>query len=194
MGIHTLKIEPHWNYLLAVERDVEKISRYVEFDPKNFECFSIELARLLLACGAEIDVVCKQICRALNQNSRAESIGKYKTEIVAAYPDVPTFEVQIPRFGLVLHPWDEWRKPKGQPLWWTAYNKTKHQRDSEYHRANLKNTLNAVAGLFVMVLYLYRRKATIGELVPATQLLRVSGEHYGGSTQGYYELGINYAI
>ncbi|HXX54400.1 MAG TPA: hypothetical protein VEI28_07530 [Thermodesulfovibrionales bacterium] len=194
MAIRSQKIEPHWNYLLAIERDVEELSRYIEFDSKNFDCFSIELARLLLACGAEIDVVCKQICRDLNPQSTADSIGLYRTEIITAYPDIPTFEVQIPRFGLVFHPWDEWTKPSGIPFWWTAYNKTKHHRDSEYHQANLKNALNAVAGLFVMVLYLYREKAAGGELVPPTQLLRVSNKHYGGSTQGNFDMGINYKI
>jgi hypothetical protein len=59
MGINTEKIEPHWNYLLAIERDLDEISRFVEFDEKNFDCFSIEIARLLLASAAEVDVVCK---------------------------------------------------------------------------------------------------------------------------------------
>jgi hypothetical protein len=51
MTIHTHKIEPHWNYLLAIERDLD-----VEFDERNFDCFSIQIARVLLASGAETDV------------------------------------------------------------------------------------------------------------------------------------------
>ena len=61
MGIKTAKIDPHWNYFLAIERDLEPLSRYVEFNPKNFDCYSIEIARLLLAAAAEVDIVCKQI-------------------------------------------------------------------------------------------------------------------------------------
>ena len=52
MGIRTQKIEPHWNYLLAIERQLDEISRFVEFDKKNFDCFSIEIARLLLTSAA----------------------------------------------------------------------------------------------------------------------------------------------
>jgi hypothetical protein len=192
--IQTSKIEPHWSYLLSVERDLEELSRYVEFDQRNFETFGIEIARLLLACGAEVDIVCNQLCRKLNAASSASSINAYRDELVASYPSLPAFEVVLPRFGLTLHPWDEWNRQRGVPQWWTAYNKTKHERHTEYHRANLKNALNAVAGLFIVVLYLYREKAIMGELLPQPRLLRVGDDHYGGSTMGPYELGINYLL
>jgi hypothetical protein len=124
--------------------------------------------------------VCKQICKEINPKSKADKIHRYRTEILRAFPDVPAFQILVPRFGLTLTPWDEWGKPSGVPFWWTAYNKIKHNRDSEYHRAALKNVLNSVAGLFVMVLYLYRDKARNGQLLPSPQLLRVDDNHYGG--------------
>ncbi len=194
MGIQTNKIEPHWNYFLAMERDLDALSRYVEFDKKNFDCFSIEIARVLLASGAEVDVVCKQVCKVIDPRSSADKINKYRSKIKAAFPGIPQFGVLLPRFGLRLSPWDEWNKANGVPVWWTAYNKIKHQRDSEYHQASLKNALNAVAGLFVMVLYLYKEKAQLGELVPSPQLLRVDRDHFGGTTHGGYEFGINYLL
>lgn len=194
MGIRTAKIDPHWNYLLAIERDVERLSRYVEFDSRNFECFSIEIARVLLAAAAEVDVVCKQLCQKLNPKSKAEKINQYRDEIIAALPALPQFEVSLARFGMTLHPWDEWNNPTGVPFWWTAYNKTKHQRHAEYHRANLKNALNAVAGLFVVILHLYREKARAGELLPPARLLRVGDQHFLGDTHQGYEFGINYDV
>ena len=93
-----------------------------------------------------------------------------------------------------MHPWDEWNTAGGVPHWWTAYNKTKHERHTEYHQANLRNALNAVAGLFVMDLYLYREIAMTGELFPQPRLLRVGDAHYGGTAMGPYELGINYLL
>ena len=187
MGIQTQKIEPHWNYLLAIEHDLVELSRYVEFDEKNFDCFSIEIARILLASGAEVDVVCKQICKAIDAKSRAAKIHLYRNEIKLKFPGIPRFQVLLPRFGLTLKPWDEWNKPKGVPLWWTAYNKIKHQRDSEYQKANLKNALNAVAGLFVMLLHLYKAKNQLGESFSSPQLLWVSAGHIGGHTFGASE-------
>ena len=81
MAIQIQKIEPHWNYLLALERSIDEVSRYIEFDEGNFECFSIEIARILLACGAEVDVVCKQICRSISSTSDANNINMYRDEI-----------------------------------------------------------------------------------------------------------------
>jgi hypothetical protein len=194
MAIKSRKIEAHWNYLLAIEDDLERLSRFIEFDEKNFDCFSIEITRILLASGAEVDVVCKQICKKLNSNSSADGINQYRKEILAAYPAIPDFEVLLPRHGLRLKPWTIWNDPNRKPIWWDAYTKIKHHRDTEYDRANLKNALNAVGGLFVMVLYLYKEKAELGELAPSPQLLHVSAEHYGGFPIGGYESGYWYVL
>ncbi len=194
MAIQSQKIEPHWNYFLAVERDLDTLARYVEFDARNFDCFSIEIARVLLAAGAEVDVVCKRICRAGGAQTSAENISSYRDDVRRRFPRFPSFTVQIPRFGLTLRPWEEWADPQGVPFWWTAYNKIKHERDSQYHRASLKNGLNAVAGLFVAVLYLNKQKAETGELVPSPQLLRPDDAYFRGVTFGAYESGFTYML
>lgn len=195
MSIETNKIEEHWNYLLSIENDVEELSRFIGFHEDNFKCFSLEIARLLMASAAEVDVVCKQICKQLNPNSKAGSIGKYREEILPAYNGLPTFKVVMPRYGLTLVPWQNWAKQEDNvPFWWTANNKIKHHRHTHFKRGNLKNSLNAVAGLFVMVLYLYRDKANLGELLPPLKLFQVSEEHFNGTTFGNYEFGINYNI
>ncbi len=180
MAIQSTTTRPHWNYFIALERDVDVLSRYVEFDQRNFDCFSIEIARLLLAAGAEIDVVCKQLCQNIVPGSRADDINGYRNEIAGAIPNIPAFEVLVPRFGLSLHPWEEWRNANGVPFWWTAYNKIKHHRDSHFHRGSLKNALNAVAGLFVVTLYLYRNDAETGELSPGPQVFWPGAGHIRG--------------
>lgn len=195
MGIETKKIEVHWNYLLSIEKDLENISRFIELHGDNFKCFSIEISRLLMATAAEVDVVCKQICKKVNPKSKAGSINKYRDEILQVYNSIPDFKIIMPRYGLTLTPWKNWANQKNNvPFWWTAYNKIKHHRHTHYQRGNLENALNAVAGLFVMVLYLYREKARLGELLPALKLLQVTEEHFNGTTFGNYEFGINYNI
>jgi hypothetical protein len=194
MAITSSKIEAHWNYFLAIENDLERLSRFIEFDERNFNCFSVEISRILLASSAEVDVVCKQICKNLNPNSSAESINRYRSEIRAVYPVITEFEVILLRYGLKLRPWSKWRDPNGIPIWWNAYNKIKHHRDSEYQQANLQNALNAVGGLFVMVLYLYKEKAKLGELAPPPRLMHVGEEHYGGFPLGGQESGYVYIL
>lgn len=194
MGIESKRIEPHWNYLLALDADLVNVSRFVEFHKTNFDCFSIEIARLLLTASAEVDVVCKQLCKAIDPASTAENIHEYRDAIRPVYPRIPKFKVAMPGFGLILRPWDEWRKKTGVPVWWTAHNKVKHQRDAHYEKASLQNALNSVAGLFVLVLYLYKEKARLGELVPSPQLLRADGSNVAGAVIGGQDGGIAYVL
>lgn len=194
MGIRVQTVNSHWSFFLALEHDLEQLSRYIEFSQSNFACFSLEIARVLLAAGAEVDVVCKQLCKKLNPRSRAASIGTYRTELTTGISVLSSWEVQVPRFGLVLHPWDEWKNPDGIPFWWTAYNKTKHHRHTDFKSANLKNAINAVAGLFVVILYLYREQAEEALLLPAAQLFRPEPDHFDGATFHEHEFGINYVF
>lgn len=197
MGILVTRVEPHWSYFLAIEQDLERLARFVEFDERNFNCFSIEIAHLLLTAAAETDVVCKQLCAQHNPESKAVSINAYKSEILKHYPRIPRFVVTVPRYGLRLKPRSNWnpkRKANGPPLWWTAYNKIKHHRHTEFHRGNLRNALNSVAGLFVMVLYLYKQKAELGELLPSPKLLRATEENFGGMATGGLDIGSRYAL
>ena len=195
MMIVTTKIEVHWNYLLSIEKDIENLSRYIEFNKDNFKCFSIEISRLLMASAAEVDVVCKQICKKINPKSTASSIGRYRKEILPTYKNIPIFKVTIPRYGLELTPWQNWRNQENDvPFWWTANNKIKHYRHTHYQKGNLKNALNAVAGLFVMVLYLYKEKAELGELRPVLKILDVAEEHHGGLTHDSRDFGTNYVL
>jgi hypothetical protein len=119
------KPEPHWNFFLAIEDDLHRLSRFIEFDKRNFKCFSLEISRIVLASCAEIDVVCKQICNQINQNSKAENINNYRDEIIAAssFSAIPELKFLLPRHGIELIPWSAWSKHKGIHMWWTAYNK-----------------------------------------------------------------------
>lgn len=188
------RIDAHWNYFLSVEADLERLSRFIEFDERNYPCFSVENARILIAAAAEVDVVCKQLCRKINPASSADNIHKYRDEIVPACSVLSRFEVLAPRYGLRLKPWDSWNHPGEAPTWWTAYNKIKHHRDTEYYRACLKNVLDAVAGLFVVCLYFYEDKARLGELVPSPSILRPSADRFAGVAHGGYEFGIAYEL
>lgn len=184
----------HWNFFLALEKDLEGLSRYIEFAETNFACYSLEITRILFSAASEVDVVAKQLCVKINPTSSASNINQYRDEIRNAYPALPNFRVTIPRFGLELTPWSNWIDVTGIPDWWTAYNKVKHHRNTDYHRGNLKNCLNAVAGLFVVILYFYKEKAENAELIPIPSLFRVTEEHFDGTTFNEIEFGINYRL
>lgn len=184
----------HWNFFLALEKDLEVLSRYIEFTEPNFTCYSLEISRILFSAASEVDVVAKQLCVKIKPNSSASNINQYRDEIRTAHSSLQSFKVTIPRFGLELTPWSNWSDMTGVPDWWTAYNKVKHHRNTDYHRGNLKNCLNAVAGLFVVILYFYKEKAENAELIPSPSLFRVTEEHFDGTTLNEIEFGINYRL
>jgi hypothetical protein len=157
MGIEHAEVPHHWNYFFCLEDDVRALSRWIEFSRENEAVYSIELARLLMTASAECDVVAKALCRAIDPKSRASSVGAYRECIVGAVPDIATAAVEIPRFGKTLHPWSSWRTDEHPPLWWTANNKVKHHRAEHFKDASLKNVLNSVAGLMVLLVLLSSR-------------------------------------
>jgi hypothetical protein len=193
MAIEQQETLLHWNYFLAIESDLEKVSRYIEFTDNNYSAYSIELAHLLLTSASEVDVVTKGICRFLVNNNRVQSINAYRTIVTQHLPEFVQEEVFVPRYNITLHPWSNWVNNENQnPLWWRSYNHVKHQRQAHFSDANLKNVLNAVAGLLIAVFYFYRLKFLSEQipihnnkdvtqiLKPESSFLRLRDEYYRG--------------
>jgi hypothetical protein len=177
VAVREIKIPHHWNYFLALDDDVMRLSRYVELAEDNFVAYSLEMARLLAAAASEVDVVAKQICQRLNPKSKAERMDAYRSEIGKVYPALAGAQVLIPKFGLTLHPWHQWDSG-ASPEWWKAYTNVKHHRHTHFSDANLRNTLNAVAALFVLLLYFYPKEAQSAQLSPDPNLFRAGLPFY----------------
>ncbi len=192
MGVKEKGSFLHWNYFLALESDLENVSRYIEFSNKNFKTYSIELAHLLLAASSEVDVIAKEICKLLEPSEKAGNINEYREIILKHYPDFPNEEVFVSRYGLSFKPWINWGERK-IPNWWKSYNKVKHHRNDHFSDANLQNVLNSLGGLLIMAFYFYKIKFSldnpdafrrngdvIRELRPTSDFMRLSEDYYPG--------------
>lgn len=180
----------HWNYFLALERDLEILSRYVEFAENNFQVYSIELARLLFAAASEVEVVAKALCIVLEPASNPSNINGYRKILVEKLPDLARTEVFVHRYSLSYAPWSSWVPGEdGNPAWWRAYNNVKHQRDRHFDQANLQHALNAMGGLLVLMFHLYSRtlgangvklsaKETTAQFTPKSTLLKLHPDFY----------------
>lgn len=156
---NTLQRLRHWNYFLAIEQDLIKISRFIEFSPDNYKTYSLELARLLIASTSEVDVLLKEICTS-DKKSKDRGINDYRDFFKSAEEwdiqreDFIRQMTLLPRYNLYLSPWESWQNGgKDAPEWWTANNKVKHHRSDSFDQANLYNVLNSVAALFAVNLY-----------------------------------------
>ena len=152
MGIVETSSPKYWNYFLALEADVIDLSRYIEFTKDNFTSYSMETAKIILSAASEADVMAKQLCKVLDDETETNSIGGYKEVLVRKIKNFSDTQVIINRYGLELTPWINWTG-KEHPDWWSDYNKVKHHRHDHFMRANLKNALNAMAGLFVLLIF-----------------------------------------
>lgn len=175
MVINVTEKKIHWNYFIAIERDLEALSRYIEFCEQNLHVFSIELAHLLFAASSEVDVVAKLLCQLIAPHSRCRNINQYKAVLLPAIPDLPTVEVCVPRYGLSFRPWSNW-SGKQNPNWWRSYNNVKHKRETYFHEATLKNALNATGALLIVTTHYYSRTLasptdTVSSATPLMQRL-----------------------
>ena len=160
---------PYWQYFLAIEADFAATTRYVEICSDNYNTYSIEYAKLLLASASEIDVLCKLLCEKLDPNARRTNIDDYRKCIVS-HTALSDEKILVRRYTIELEPWKKW-KEICNPLWWRSYNNVKHQRNQHYAEANLENCINSVAALFILVIYLHKAEQSNARLEPRPQLL-----------------------
>lgn len=172
-------IDEYWLYYLQIESDVVETFNYVEPDSKNFDAFSRRYKDLLSAIGSEVDVVGKSIAEIVDTRDKKLAdahIAHWGFVIEQFFPNISSVLV-VMRGNIQFTPWKNWANERARdkknriiyrlkgnsknPEWWIAYNKTKHRRkslanpdDSKYDRANLKNVLNSLAGLFSLEMFL----------------------------------------
>jgi hypothetical protein len=147
---------------MSLENDLQNLKNFVELDDKNFDTFSMEIFKLLQLSCSEIDSVCRVLCNQIDQSkdfhdetTYSGKINLYRETIITKFPKLPTTQIIIPGPSSPVKPWEDWIK-KNSPYWWVGYNKSKHYRHSSYEQANLKNMLMSMAGLMILILYLYR--------------------------------------
>jgi len=146
----------YWNYFIALESDLENLSRYIEFVDHNFNAYSIELARLLLSSSSEIDVVIKELCKLISPDEKRENIIDFKNIIKSNLPEFINESVHIHRFGISVKPWNNWNSEEN-PEWWKSYNHVKHERSLYFEEANLRNTIRSVGALLITNYYYYKK-------------------------------------
>ncbi len=149
-----------WNYFLTIEEDFIKTIPFVEPSKDNFDTYSTQYAKILLAAASETDTILKRLCKAIDPSCKKRSEQSYREFLVKEHK-VPLYaaKTKILQYNLSSAPWEsyEFEKPE-TPDWWTAYNKVKHHLDKGFEKATLKNALCSICGLFVSILFLSEKE------------------------------------
>jgi hypothetical protein len=158
-----------WHYFISLEKDFVDSIQFVELDGANKAAFSIVYAKMLFSSCAEAEVVMKALCEKITLGSDPRNIDQYREIVLRRFPSLPKIEIQIPRYAMVTRPWDSWSSAKN-PSWWRAYTNVKHNRAAAFGDANQGNVVEALSGLFAMLLYFYEAEINAGDFGPQPQL------------------------
>lgn len=155
----------YWNYFLSLEKDLQKIGRYVEFSEANFSTYSVEILKLFLASSSEFEVVMKEIGRKYNYKDIIEPKNDkcINIEVLKKLIDdsvelqlIKNLEVCLKLSNIHFNPILElWNKDES---WWKDYNSAKHNRSFSYSKGNLINLLKSMGSLFLANLFLYEKE------------------------------------
>lgn len=167
------EMENYWDYYLILEKDMLSIEQYVAFDNANLSTYSNQFLKLLQIICSEIDALLKKFCSFYGyklDNKANSNMVFYKKTINKHYPILADLYVSLKKNKeLKFQPWKNITENK-KLTWWYDYTQIKHNRMGKgetnqynYMKANLENTLNALAALFIIEneLYMLSQKSKI---------------------------------
>lgn len=159
----------HWSYYLVLEKDFLDTERYISFDLGdnylydshtihdygNSGAFSNEFVKQYQAICSEVDVVLKTICKELSGITE-NNMPAYTDLVLKKWETLSEQKVRMNT--IELQPFKNWKPSPSYsaPDWWTPYNRVKHERLENFRKANLKNVMNALAGLYILESYLVK--------------------------------------
>ena len=158
-------------YKLLEDKMIE-VSEYVAIDPQNYSTFSSQFISLFISVCSEIDSLAGEICRsALNMDINFGIINKMDV-ITQKYTNLKNIRVEtiFPFEEISIVPFTKFEN--NTTSWWTDYNRVKHNRAESdntsgrpnYTKANLKNTLYAMAAFYILLLTLSKELECSEEL------------------------------
>ena len=148
-------------YKLLEEKMIE-VSEYVAIEPQNYSTFSSQFISLFISICSEIDSLAGEICRsALDMDINFGIINKIDV-ITQKYTNLKNIRVEtiFPFEEISIVPFTKFEA--NSTSWWTDYNRVKHNRAEidntsgrpNYTKANLKNTLYAMAAFYILLITL----------------------------------------
>ena len=136
----------------AIEKDLRQVFDFIEPHDQNLTTFSTRLYEIFLRASTEFESNCKLILSENGYNSIHDfNMGDYKkinqATRLSEYKIQLTIWANAPRLLKPLLSWSS----NGSLHWYQKYNTVKHNRSREFHLANLENTVDAVAALFIIL-------------------------------------------
>ena len=181
---------PHWTLFQVIDEDLHDFSRHVEFAEANFETYSIDLLRLYLSICSEVDVIAKLLCRRIGANlPDRPNMDHYRRTLKShtPYANLSGLKITIRPMGREILPWEAWNRDQN-PEWWTKHQGVKHERDQHFADADLKNVLDAAAGLLVFLTYWHQPELYTLRVSANFRVFEIEGIRAGVDLVGRFDL------
>jgi hypothetical protein len=143
---------PYWENFKLLLSDLEETFRYVQPLEKHLSVYSLRYYELLLRASTEFESACKEKLIELKLSSvdpKQFNIKEYHKLAepleLSQYSVIYNFQ---PLYG--VEPFEEW-KASHALSWYQEYNAVKHNRNSEFEKANLANVLSSIAAVFIVI-------------------------------------------
>lgn len=148
----SVKGQDYINVFKLIQKDVLDLFNYIEPCDNNISCYSHRIQEIYFRTCIEIEANCTAILTE-NQYKKKSNLNINDFRKLNKTHYLSEFEVIIPYWNgihKIVSPFKEWDE-KSTLSWYQSYNKLKHYKYEEFHRANLLNLMNSVCGLIVLL-------------------------------------------
>lgn len=147
--------DPYFSAFRLLTRDLYRLLEYIEPTEANAKTYAHRVYELLLRVCTEFESVCKDMVLASGWNSKERedlNVSDYRRLEEGFNLSRFTVILQLWKPPRVVVPFEAWGVTgDGRLPWWSDYNAVKHNRNSEFARANLARLGEAFAGLFLVL-------------------------------------------
>lgn len=178
-----LVLAPEVQHSLLIYRDIEdEIDHFCRAVPpvkEHFGVYSTKLWGIILRACAEIDSQLHALVEEIEGKSVNTNIANYiscePSFQLAAFSLLTKFEPDT------FTPFQSF-SASASPTWWKDYNAVKHRRLDSLKNATLENAINAVGGLYIVLLRQH------GEYLIPRRLTLVNGQQVAESPSGFFSV------
>ena len=180
-------------------RDLNELFDYIEPCDDNLQTYSHRIYELFLRAATEFETNCKGVLKANDYSGpREEKDWSIKDYFKVARPTrLNEYKICFLRWATnhEFEPFVEWNPSRRETLsWYDSYNKVKHDRFTNFHKASLENLMNAIAGLLCILHSQFGdgmaevgfngiETSSIDESVVETELFTIHAPHFPEAEQ-----------
>ena len=143
--------------LASLINSMRTIFQVISPDASNLKAYGTEIRNVLITASTEFEAQCKGILKANGYKQKRWTTNDYVK--LLSPMKLSSYSVKISPYSSISNrvPFKKWNsvKPTASLNWYDAYNKTKHDRESNLNLANLENAIDAVGACAIILFAQY---------------------------------------